>query len=172
MSSSTRQVRLRRPRILDAPTLALEANDEQVFAGLRDSFPHPYNVDDALRFIDTVNEKKGPVTDFIIEVDGEPAGVMGLFVRGDVLRYNAEIGYWLGRRHWRQGIATAAVRWTVDYAWRVLKLRRVYAEVFEHNVSSIALLRACDFVEEYRLPKVVVKAGVEQDLLCLGIRRP
>ena len=172
MPALSRQVRLRRPRITDAPALAREANDELVFAGLRDSFPHPYTVDDALRFVDTVNEKKGPVTDFVIEVDGEAAGVVGLFVRGDVLRFNAEIGYWVGQRYWRQGIASAGVRWAVDYAWRVLQLRRVYAEVFEYNVASIGLLRACGFEEEYRLAGVVVKGGVEQDLLCFGIRRP
>ncbi len=170
MSIPTRQVRLRRPRITDAPGLAREANDARVFAGLRDSFPHPYTVDDGLRFVDTALEKVGPATDFIIEVDGEVAGVMGLFIRGDVLRYNAEIGYWLGTQYWRQGIGTAAINWSVDYAWRVLGMRRVYAEVFEHNIGSIGLLRHCGFSDEYRLPLVVVKNGIEQDLISLGIR--
>ena len=171
MPRCSRQVRLRRPRITDAPAIAREADDPAVYAGLRDYFPHPYTVDDALRYVDTVLEKTGPATDFVIEVDGEPAGIMGLFPRGDVLRYNAEIGYWLGQRYWRQGIGTSAVRWTVDYAWRVLEMRRVYAEVFAANVASIGMLRACGFAEEYRLAGVVVKAGVTQDLVSLGIRR-
>ena len=165
------QVRLRRPRVLDAPALAEEADDPRVAEMLRDYFPHPYDIDDALEFIDRVLAQDGPATNFIIEVEGQLAGVMGLFVGEDVMHTNAEIGYWLGRRWWGRGIGTAAVGWAVDYAWRVLNVQRVYAEVFGNNAASLRVLRKCGFTEEYRLPAVVVKQGKVLDLVAMGIRK-
>ncbi len=164
-------VRLRRPRTTDAPALAGEADDIAVARTLRDHFPHPYDVDDALAFIDKALEQEGSPTQFIIEVDGELAGVMGLFVGEDVMRRNAEIGYWLGKRFWGRGVGTAAVAWAVDYAWRVLEVDRVYAEVFGNNTASLRLLQKCGFELEYRLPAVIYKDGKVLDLVAMGIRK-
>ncbi len=169
---SSPKIRLRRPRITDAPALAREANDRLVAERLRDYFPHPYSVDDALAFIDKTFEQDGLLSNFVIEADGEFAGVMGLFVGEDVMRTNAEIGYWLGRRWWGRGIGTAAVRWTLDYAWRVLEVKRVYAEVFGSNAASLSVLAKCGFAEEYRLPAVIVKDGKVLDLVGMGVRSP
>ena len=44
-----------------------------------------------------------PETQFAIEVDGEAAGGIGLFLQQDVERYSAEIGYWLGEAYWGAG---------------------------------------------------------------------
>lgn len=165
------QLILRAPRVEDAPALAAEANDPRVAAGLRDSFPAPYTVDDALRFIEVVQEKSGPRTDWFIEVDGEVAGVMGLFIGEDVYRYNAEIGYWLGHRFWGRGLMTRAIQWTVAYAWRALTVDRVYAEVFSTNAASYRVLQKCGFTEDYRLRGVVAKGGDRCDALCYGVRK-
>lgn len=164
-------VTLRKLKVEDAITLAEEANDPHVANGLRDYFPHPYSVDDALRFIDTVFEKTGPVTDFIITADGQIAGIMGLFIGEDVYRCNAEIGYWVGRRFWGRGIATEAVAQAVRYAWTTLPVDRVYAEVFSNNLASQRVLLKNGFVEEYRLEGVIIKNLKRYDALCFGIRK-
>ena len=166
------QIELLRPRVEDAVSLARYADDAAVFAGLRDYFPHPYSVDDALRFIDTVLAKDGKQTDWLIHVDGEAVGVMGLFIGEDVYRRNAEIGYWIGRPHWGKGIMTHSINWTLDYAWRELDVDRVYAEVFSTNHGSLRVLEKCGFEVEYVLPNTVVKLGQRCDSICLGIRRP
>ncbi len=163
---------LRPPKIEDAIDLAREANDPAVAAGLRDYFPSPYSVDDALRFIETIDAKTGPQTDFLITVDGEVAGVMGVFLGQDVYRYNAELGYWLGKRFWGKGITTAAIAWTIDYAWRTLNVERLYAEVFSSNIGSQRVLEKNGLVEEYRLEDVVVKDSKRLDMICYGIRKP
>ena len=164
-------VRLRPPKVIDAPALADEADDYRVARTLRDYFPHPYSVDDALRFIEEAQAKTGPATQFVIEADGEVAGIMGLFVGEDVYRRNGEIGYWLGRRWWGRGIATAAVRLVVDYAFGQLGLTRVYAEVFGTNVASLRVLEKAGFTLEYRLPAVIVKDGEVLDLVAMGRRK-
>lgn len=171
MPISPSSVRLRPLKIVDAPALADEANDPQVARTLRDYFPHPYSVDDALRFIERAQEITSPVTQFVIEADGQVAGVMGIFVGEGVMRRNAEIGYWLGRRWWRRGIATAAVRQIVDYGFGPLALNRVYAEVFGNNPASVRVLEKAGFVREYRLPAVILKDGCVLDLIAMGRRR-
>ena len=167
---SRTRVRLRPLKVIDAPALADEANDPRVARTLRDYFPKPYSVDDALRFIEEAQSGSGPATQFVIEADGEVAGVMGLFVGEDVLRRNGEIGYWLGHRWWGRGIATAAVRLVVDYAFGELGLRRVYAEVFGNNPMSLRVLQKAGFELEYRLPAVIVKDGEVLDLVAMGRR--
>lgn len=162
---------LRAPRIEDAIDLAREANDPAVAAGLRDYFPSPYSVDDALRFIETINAKIGPPVDFIITVDGEVAGVMGVFVGEDVYRFNAELGYWVGQRFWGKGITTEAIAWTIDYAWRTLNVDRIYAEVFSTNIASQRVLEKNGLTEEYRLANVIVKESKRLDMICYGIKK-
>jgi len=164
-------VELRPPCIEDAAALAELANDEAVSAMLRDYFPHPYSVDDALRFIDTVGEKSGPRTDWFIYADDAVAGVMGLFRGEDVYRCNAEIGYWVGKRYWNQGIATAAIGEAVSYAFENLDVDRVYAEVFSINPGSYRVLQKCGFTEEYRLDDVVIKHQQRCGVISMGIRR-
>ena len=163
---------LRPPKIQDAIDLAREANNPAVARGLRDYFPNPYTVDDALRFIETVDAKIGPQTDFLILVDGEVAGVMGVFVGEDVYRYNAELGYWIGQRFWGKGITTKAISWTIDYAWRTLIVDRIYAEVFSSNIGSQRVLEKNGLIEEYRLSDIVIKESKRLDMICYGIRKP
>lgn len=170
--NEARSIILRKPKVEDAIDLAEEANDVEVFNGLRDYFPHPYSVDDALRFIDNVLEKTGPSTDFIIEIDGEVAGIMGVFVGEDVLRYNAELGYWLGKRFWGKGFMTDIIQQTIDHCWAHLPVDRLYAEVFSSNIGSQRVLQKCGFEHEYTIPNAVIKNGERLDLLCFGLRKP
>lgn len=60
----------------------------------------------------------------------------------------AELGYVIGRAHWRQGYAREALRALLAHAFEGLHLRRIEAEVNPDNVASDALLRALGFVHE------------------------
>ena len=155
----------------DAPALAREADDPAVYAGLRDYFPHPYTVDDALRFIEVVHGKGPRAPHWAVQVDGEVAGIMGVFPGEGVYRYNAELGYWLGRRFWGRGVGTEAIRLAVAHAWSELPLRRLYAEVFADNAGSIRALEKNGFTVEYRLDDVIVKNRRRLGVVCLGLRR-
>jgi RimJ/RimL family protein N-acetyltransferase len=52
-----------------------------------------------------------------------------------------EVGYWLGREFWGQGIATRALRSMLECVTR----RPLYAHVAKHNAASRRVLEKCGF---------------------------
>jgi RimJ/RimL family protein N-acetyltransferase len=148
----------------DAATLALHANDRDVWLNVRDRFPHPYGLSDAEAYIATVAAQ--PVqTSFGIIVDGVAAGSIGLMPGSDIERYSAEIGYWLGRPFWGRGITTEAVRAVTLYAFAHLRMHRVFAVPFAHNKASRRVLEKAGYTLEGVMRRSAVKDGVLLDQL-------
>jgi RimJ/RimL family protein N-acetyltransferase len=52
-----------------------------------------------------------------------------------------KVGYWLGRRYWGKGIASAALSQFLE----LVKARPLYARVAKHNAASIRILQKCGF---------------------------
>lgn len=151
-------------RLEDAPALAHHANDRAIWKNLRDRFPHPYSEHDASEFIGWVLRQ--PVQgDFAIEVEGEAAGSIGFHFRTDIERVGGEIGYWLGRAYWGQGIMTEVVRATTDWAIDHFGWVRVLAVPFAHNVASCRLLERVGYQLEGRMRRNAIKDGEILDQL-------
>ena len=72
-------------------------------------------------------------------VDGTVAGLVISFDRDGV----RELGYWLGREFWGQGIAGAAVQQYLALE----RQRPLFAIVAAHNVASRRILKRCGFRE-------------------------
>ena len=147
------KVRLRALRYADRESLAILANNKKIWNNLRDMFPHPYRLEDADRFIDSVKQQDPQIT-FAIEYDFTFAGIIGLVLQQDVYKKNAEIGYWIGEPFWGKGIATAALRLATDYTFKSLRKKRIFASVFEGNKASCTVLEKCG----YQLEGVSMKA--------------
>jgi RimJ/RimL family protein N-acetyltransferase len=77
-----------------------------------------------------------------IVVDGTVAGHVMSFDRDGV----RELGYWLGREFWGQGIAGAAVQQYLAFEPQ----RPLFAIVAEHNLASRRILSRCGFRETTR----------------------
>lgn len=72
-----------------------------------------------------------------IWADGQVVGSISSFLcDGEV-----NVGYWLARSHWGQGIATAAL----EQLLLTDRRRPVHARVAEHNAGSIRVLQKCGF---------------------------
>lgn len=82
--------------------------------------------------------------------DGAVVGTVLVFKFDEASR-RAEVGYVLGRRHWRQGYTSEALRVLLDHLFRDQQLRRVEAEVNPENLGSVALLQALGFTLEGHL---------------------
>ena len=154
----------------DAGSLVGHANDEQVSRCLGERFPHPYSLDDAHLFIAHAlhldNEKS-----WAIEVNGEASGGISLRQGEGVERHSAELGYWLGRAYWGEGIATAAVRAIFPHALREMRLYRLQARVFADNPASMRVLERCGFEHEAVLHRLVVKGDRLLDMHVYAITR-
>jgi RimJ/RimL family protein N-acetyltransferase len=82
--------------------------------------------------------------------DGKIVGTALVF-KHDAGSARAELGYVIGRAHWRQGYAREALAALCAHAFERMAIRRIEAEVDPDNVPSNALLRALGFTLEGRL---------------------
>jgi len=70
--------------------------------------------------------------------DGQVAGNMVCFGPPD----QREVGYWLGKEFWGQGIATRAL----GEFLKLVRVRPLFAYVAKHNFGSLRVLQKCGFV--------------------------
>lgn len=77
------------------------------------------------------------VLHLVIDVDGEAAGTIGFFHIGD----QAEVTYWVDRKRWGKGIASAALRMLLDE----IAERPVYARAASDNIGSLRVLEKAGF---------------------------
>ena len=149
-------VKLRPWRREDAGQLAAIANNKNIWLNVRDRFPHPYTVTDALQWIAFCSEQKPP-QNFAIEYNHQVAGSTGILTKEDVYRKSIEIGYFIGEPFWGKGIATQAVSLLMDHITKVYDPVRVWAEVFEHNKASMRVLEKNGFALESIRMKLLYK---------------
>lgn len=149
-------------RIADAEPLVRHANNVNVSKQLRDRFPSPYTMSAARAFLDRIVPLR-PVTNFAIEVGGEPVGGIGFAPGTDVERFSAEIGYWLGEAFWGRGIVTEAVALVTEYAFTRMNVLRLFALPFADNLASARVLEKAGYVREGLLRSASVKFGRPRD---------
>lgn len=151
-------IRLRPLTAQDVPVIAGLANNYKIWRYLRDRLPHPYSEQDAVAFVQ-LTQSETPACTFGIQYQGSLAGVTGLMLQNDIHRLSAEIGYWIGEPYWNKGIATVAVQLLAGYAFHTLRLRRLFAGVFETNPASARVLSKAGFTLETVARQAVIKEG-------------
>lgn len=147
----------------DKELLAKYANNKKITANLRDIFPNPYTINDAIQWI-AFTENQNPQTTFAIDADEQFVGGCGIHLKEDVYKCSAEIGYWIAEPFWGKGIATEAIKQlqekTIPHFPNIVRL---YAEVFEHNKASMKVLEKNGFHLESIRKKAVTKNNVIMD---------
>jgi RimJ/RimL family protein N-acetyltransferase len=157
----TKRVILRGYKKTDKSDLIKNINDKAI-ARFMSTVPHPYTPKDADTFLNKVLDKKrkdGEIN-FVFEIEGEFAGGGGIKRDG----HQAEIGYWLAKKHWGKGLATEIARELVKFGFGKLKLKRLTAKVFLPNKASARVLEKNGFKLEGILRKDTKKNGKFYDL--------
>jgi ribosomal-protein-alanine N-acetyltransferase len=155
----------------DAEPIQRHANSRLVWRNLLDGFPSPYTVRDARRWL-VHALSMSPETAFAIDVDGEAVGGIGFVPKEGTSSRSAEVGYWLGEKHWGRGIATDSLRAVTAYAFaHYPDLQRLYAHAFEWNAASMRVLEKAGYVKEGMMRKAAVKAGQVIDLALYAVVR-
>lgn len=155
----------------DAVSLAEYANNMKIWKNVRDTFPHPYTLEDAREFIE-FNGGLPYLQNFAIVVDGCAVGGLGFIPQSDVERFSAEIGYWIGEPFWNKGIITDAVSMLVNYIFANTDMIRLYASVYGYNTSSMRVLEKNKFRKVGIRLKAACKEGRMLDLHCYELLKP
>jgi ribosomal-protein-alanine N-acetyltransferase len=149
---------LRNWRPEDAPALQHLANNPKIAANLYNRFPSPYTIEDAEFFIG-INADQNPAKSFVIEIDSEFTGTIGITFRDDVFSRSPLFGYWLGEPYWGLGIMSEAARLFVQYAFETFDIISLQAGVFHWNPASMRVLEKAGFTKQGVLKGTVFKLG-------------
>ena len=149
--------------IKDADKLASIADNKNIADNLRDGFPFPYSLNDAIEWLNLILPGNFPPRFFAIEIDKSVVGSIGLVSKTDIYRKNFEIGYFLAQDHWGKGIMTRAIKAATSYAFREFDIVRVYAEPFTDNGGSRRALEKAGYILEGTFRRNVIKNGIIKD---------
>lgn len=144
----TEHLILRRWQEADAESMFKYASDPEL--GPRAGWAPHKNVEESLETIRTIF---GGDTMWAIVLKGsdEPIGCIGYLLKGEsnisIGDGEAEVGYWIARPYWNQGICTEALRWLTDYCFNDKHLTALWGDYFVDNPSSGRVMEKCGFTD-------------------------
>ena len=150
MTLQTQRLILRPWREADAEDLYRYASDPQVgpAAGW---LPHT-SVEDSRGIIRDVLSAPGTFA-VVLRATGEAVGSVGVMRAGSgtapVGEDEAEIGYWIGRPLWGQGLIPEAVRELERWCFEELHCRGLWCGYYEGNEKSRRVQEKCGFVPHH-----------------------
>jgi RimJ/RimL family protein N-acetyltransferase len=165
-------IKLRPWKKSDARPLAVIANCKEIADNLRDGFPHPYSVEDAREWLSlAIRYNSDKIKYFAIEKDGQLTGSIGFVLKENIYRKNVEIGYFVSKDHWGQGVISIALKLIVPYIFDNFDVVRLYAEPYAHNMASRRVLEKNGFTCEAVLKSYVIKNNVILDSCIYSLLR-
>ncbi|WP_458095730.1 GNAT family N-acetyltransferase [Roseomonas sp. WA12] len=154
---------LRALRAEDAAQLHRLVNDWEVARMLaRVPFPYPHELASEWIASTRAQIEAGTAWHLAITRDEALVGCVGLTTARDAPRH-AELGYWVGRRHWGQGVGPEAAGRLARWALANLDIDVIHASVLPENKRSAAVLTRIGFIED---------GMAEQDFTARNARLP
>ena len=131
----------------DAASLFRYASDPDI--GPIAGWPPHTSVEHSLEIIRTVFSAP-EVYAVVLKDTGEPVGCCGImFADGlhtaDMHQREAEIGYWIGKPYWGQGLIPEAVKALLSRCFNDLALDAVWCGCYEGNAKSKRVCEKCGF---------------------------
>ncbi len=154
----------------DLENLVKHANNFEIAKNMMDNFPHPYSEEDGRKFLDMVSKQNPPLI-LAIDIDGKAVGSIGLHPKKDIMRKNGEMGYWLAKPFWGQGIITKAIMQMSKYGFENLNIERIFARPFGTNIASQKALEKAGFKLEAHLENTLYKNEEYEDELIYALRK-
>ncbi len=162
--------------ILDAPkehdleNIAKILNNE-IYSKNTINIPFPYTFDSA-RFWFTLSEngfKNENQYIFAIRLKDSQKIIGGIDLGIDKNFNKAELGYWLDEDFWNQGFATEAVIKIIDFGFKHLKLKRIFATHFDFNPASGKVLEKSGMKKEGELKAHTKKGNIYHNHILYAI---
>jgi len=157
--------KLRPFRKSDAEVFHLGINSQRIADYT--TIPIPWGLENISWWIgfitDAATQTPLPEIHFVIEIEGRFAGSIGII---NIDGHKCEIGYWVVEEYAGKGIMTEVIEVVSDYAFKKLKLKRLFAPVLPHNKASARALEKNGFQMEGVLKSFYFKDGEYIDALC------
>lgn len=152
----TKRLILRPWREEDAKDLYTYASDPMI--GPPAGWPPHKSVEESLAIIQNVLSV--PETYAVCLKDGKAIGSIGLKM-GDATDMTdrddeCELGYWIGRPFWGQGLIPEAATALLSYAFQVLQMRAVWCGYYDGNDKSRRVQEKLGFTFHHTTPDVSV----------------
>jgi RimJ/RimL family protein N-acetyltransferase len=146
----------------DKPALLEHLQAKEIYDRTR-RIPYPYTEADANEWLaltaKTTQQQGQPVHWAIRNEEPLLIGGCGFDDIQIGKSHRAEIGYWLAKPYWGQGIMTAVVRQACEFAFKEWKLVKITSHIFSLNTASARVLEKCGFEQEGFLRKHYLKDG-------------
>lgn len=156
------RIHLSEIRLTDKPAYLEHLTDRDIHAGLL-MVPYPYteaSADEWLTIAARSTAEHGqPVNWAIRNETGFLIGGIGFKELAISKSHRAEVGYWLAKPYWGQGIMSAVVKAACAFAFAEWQLTKITAHVFSFNTASARVLEKCGFEQEGFLKKHFRKDG-------------
>ena len=140
----TKRLNLRPWRESDAEALFKYASDPDV--GPRAGWPPHKSVEESLEIIRTVFSGEG-MWAVVLKETSEVIGSIGYLPAGssnlDIEEGQCEIGYWIAKPYWNQGICTEALQAVIDYCFNVKGFSVLWSDYFPENPASGRVMEKC-----------------------------
>ncbi len=142
----TNRILLRHWQDEDAETLFKYASDPKV--GPRAGWPPHKSGVESLEVIRTFfhNDHTWAIE---LKATGEAIGCIGYLPQGEsnikIGANEAEVGYWVARPFWNQGICTEALQLLIDYCLDVKGFEQLWGDYFVDNPASGRVMEKCGF---------------------------
>ena len=142
----TERLIIRRFKIEDAQEVYECCNDYDVVKTTL-GMPWPYTEEMAKGWIlrQPAREESGTSYEFAICFKDNPNKIVGcVSLMGiDQRAKRGEMGYWVGKKYWKQGIATEAAKAMIEFGFKKLGLHSIIARYFEINPASGRVMQKC-----------------------------
>lgn len=141
----------------DAEDLYTYASNPEV--GPPAGWPPHTSVDNSREIIKNVLSK--PETYAVCLKDGTPIGSIGLHLNGSTDMTDrddeCELGYWIGKPYWGQGLIPEASRALMRYAFEELGMRAVWCGYYDGNEKSRKVQTKLGFVYQHKTAGLEVR---------------
>lgn len=142
----TERLILRPWNIDDTPFLFKYASDPDVGPGA--GWPPHNSLEESRQLIETIFNNDTTWAMVLKDV-GEPVGCIGYLRHNNanipIGEEEAEVGYWVGRPFWNNGLCSEALSCLVEYCFNTLGIKCLWGDCFTDNPSSARVMTKCGF---------------------------
>ena len=103
----------------------------------------------------------------VLKETNEVIGAIGFVIHKEHER--AEFGYWVGVPYWGHGYCTEAAHATIEFAFKELKVHRIFATLMSYNTASETILKKIGMKYEGHFRHHIKKWGKFEDLEQYGM---